>query len=122
MRTAISALFLCFSLAATAQEVPDFDVHGFASYTLANAPKHDIGLGVSYRNDYFDVQGLLMDTRDGPYQLSGIRYLYVETQKKLGEASGSDESDCAGNRGAGFQHPVSRFLLEVIHHRSPLPH
>ena len=87
MRTVISALFLCFSLAATAQEVPDFDVHGFASYTLANAPKHDIGLGVSYRNDYFDVQGLLMDTRDGPYQLSGIRYLYVETQKKLGEAS-----------------------------------
>ena len=57
MRTVISALFLCFSLAATAQEVPDFDVHGFASYTLANAPKHDIGLGVSYRNDYFDVRG-----------------------------------------------------------------
>jgi hypothetical protein len=70
-----------------AQEQPGLDTHGFASYTASNAMKYDVGLGASYRNDYFDIQGLLMDTKDGPYQLVGIRYLYLETQTKTGEAS-----------------------------------
>ena len=88
MRTVISALFLCFSLTAVAQNQQDsFDAHGFASITATDAPKHDVGLGFTYRNDFFDIQGLVMDTKDGPYELSGIRYLYLETQARTGEAS-----------------------------------
>lgn len=86
MRTAIYALFLFFSSvgAAIGQEI---EAHGFVSYTFTDVTKYDAGIGASYRGDYFDVQGLLMTTTDGQYSLSGVRYMYVERQERIGELS-----------------------------------
>jgi hypothetical protein len=51
---------------------------------LTDVPKYDLGLGASYRNDLFDVQGLLMATKDGEYETATVKYLYVERQQTLG--------------------------------------
>jgi hypothetical protein len=84
MRIAAYALCLFFSAAAWGQA---FETHGFASYTIASAPKYDIGIGASYRGEFFDVQGLLMAGTDGDYHVEGVKYLYVERSQNVGDNS-----------------------------------
>ena len=83
MRPIICALCLCFSLGATAQDA--VETRGVVSYTFTDVPKYDVGIGASYRGDYFDVQGLFMSTKDGTYETNAVKYLFVERQESIGQ-------------------------------------
>ena len=86
MRKAIFALCLFFSAGAGAEPL---ETRGFASLTLTDVSKYEVGVGASFRGDHLDVHGLTVVGRDGDFHSAGLRYLYAERQEALGDSGTS---------------------------------
>jgi hypothetical protein len=86
MKIIIYALLLFISLNSNLFAY-ELDYRGFVSYTFTDVPKYDTGLGISYKNDLFDMQGLFMLSKDGEYDNTGVKYLYIERQQAINQDS-----------------------------------
>ena len=106
MRKVIFALCLFFSAGAGAEPL---ETRGFASLTLTDVPKYEVGVGASFRGDHLDVHGLAVVGRDGDFHSAGLRYLYAERQEALGDSGTS----AVGVRVGRVRHWLDQLAAEI---------